>query len=218
MHCQSGTHGQVPLGMLPVCQRIRGATKGTVRYDLTVGEVYRDENQAAFAAVSKLRAENAELRSQLADMRRRVETIEKQVGLAPAHAPATRSPLVLVVGSGLLLAGAVGFLVARTPSAAAVQPGRSFDRAAAVAALDSVDVSECVRAGGPTGVARVAVTFDPNGTVASAIVNEPLLIGTTAGTCLSRKFHGARIPAFAGLPTKVERSFVLVSEAGAQAY
>jgi hypothetical protein len=64
----------------------------------------------------------------------------------------------------------------------------------------------------------VAVTFDPNGTVASAIVNEPLLIGTTAGTCLSRKFHGARIPAFAGLPTKVERSFVLVSEAGAQAY
>jgi hypothetical protein len=81
-----------------------------------------------------------------------------------------------------------------------------------MAAINAVDVSDCVHPGGPSGAARVAVTFDPDGTISSAAVVEPLLIGTAVGECLSRKFRDARLPAFAGSPVKFETRFLLATK------
>jgi hypothetical protein len=76
-----------------------------------VGAVYRDENEAAIAAVSRLRDENAELRSQLTAVRRRVETLERLTGLVQPRS--LRWPLVAGVTGAGLLAMAVAFSAVR---------------------------------------------------------------------------------------------------------
>jgi hypothetical protein len=55
----------------------------------------------------------------------------------------------------------------------------------------------------------VAVTFAPNGSVTTAVVDQPPFAGSAVGGCIAGKFRGARVPAFGGAPMKVGKSFVL---------
>jgi predicted Zn finger-like uncharacterized protein len=92
------------------------------------------------------------------------------------------------------------------PSSAGSAP---FDRGAAAGALGAVNVASCKRPDGPTGPGHVAVTFAPDGSVATAQVDQPPFAGTAVGGCVAGKFRGARVPAFSGGSVKVGKSFVI---------
>ncbi len=102
---------------------------------------------------------------------------------------------------------------AASAAAAAAAPAGtgSFDRGAASAALSSAagGVGGCKKADGPTGSGRVSVTFAPSGSVTNAVVEGPPFAGTAVGGCVAAKFRGARVPAFAGAPITVKKSFSL---------
>ncbi|HEU4405563.1 MAG TPA: zinc-ribbon domain-containing protein [Polyangiaceae bacterium] len=102
---------------------------------------------------------------------------------------------------------------AAAAAAAAAAPGGTapFDRGAASAALSSASggVSACKKADGPSGLGRVAVTFAPSGVVSSAVVEGPPFAGTPVGACVAGKFRAAKVPAFAGPPITVKKSFSL---------
>ena len=98
------------------------------------------------------------------------------------------------------------------PAAAVAPAGGStdpFDRGAASATLGSIDVSSCKKTDGPSGPGHVRITFSPNGTVQTAIVDQPPYAGTAVGGCVAGKFRSAHVPPFAGGPTPVGKSFVI---------
>jgi predicted Zn finger-like uncharacterized protein len=96
------------------------------------------------------------------------------------------------------------------PPPAAVSGGSApFDRGAAAGALGAVNVAGCKRPDGPTGSGHVAVTFAPDGSVSSAVVDQAPFAGTPVGGCVAGKFRGAHIPSFAGGPVKVGKSFTI---------
>jgi len=84
-----------------------------------------------------------------------------------------------------------------------------FDRGAAAAALGGVNVQSCKKPDGPTGTGHVKVTFAPDGSVSSAVVDGGPFPGTPVGGCIAGKFRGARVPAFAGAPVGVGKSFTI---------
>jgi len=86
--------------------------------------------------------------------------------------------------------------------------GKDFDRAAASAALGAASGAArgCKKDDGPTGTARVKVTFAPSGSVTSASVDGPPFAGTAVGGCIAGAFRGAHIPAFDGSPVSVSKS------------
>lgn len=86
--------------------------------------------------------------------------------------------------------------------------GRSFDRAAAFAALEAAanTARTCQQPGGPSGEARVKVVFAPNGEVSSASVDDPPFAGTPIGGCIASAFRSARVPPFDGEPVTLEKS------------
>ena len=77
--------------------------------------------------------------------------------------------------------------------------GRHVDPLAAAAALRAAALSarRCKRHGGPTGAARVDVSFAPSGVPSSVRVGAPFS-GTAVGRCIVGAFRGARMPAFQG--------------------
>ena len=83
----------------------------------------------------------------------------------------------------------------------------SFDRAAALRAL-SIDVTSCARPEGPNGAGHAKITFDPNGSASSVVVDAPHG-GTAVGACIQRRYRAAKIPAFDGAAIVVGKSFVL---------
>jgi hypothetical protein len=93
------------------------------------------------------------------------------------------------------------------PAAAAQTSSAPFDRGAASAALGSISVSSCKKPDGPTGSGHLKITFGPSGTVTSAVVDQPPFAGTAVGGCVAGKFRSAHIPAFAGSPVTVGKSF-----------
>jgi hypothetical protein len=190
-----------------------------------VGDVYRDENQAAVAAVSQLRDENAHLRSQIADIQRRLAAAEYRAGLAPTQATARGlvRGLAVVAGLAVLVAGVFAMLtgravesqsIASVPSAAT---SRYFDPHVAKAALAAVDFSDCARIGATTGEGQAVVTFDPDGRAGTVLVDPPIG-GTPLGMCIANKFSHTRIPPFLGGPTRISQSFVLPERTGRQGF
>ncbi len=83
----------------------------------------------------------------------------------------------------------------------------AFDRGAAAAALGGVNVQSCKKADGPTGSGHVTVTFQPDGSVQSAVVDSGPFPGTPVGGCIAGKYRGAHVPAFGGAPVRVGKSF-----------
>ncbi len=84
-----------------------------------------------------------------------------------------------------------------------------FDRGAAQGALGGVNVQSCKKPDGPTGSGHVKITFAPNGSVSSAVVDGGPFPGTPVGGCIAGKFRGAHVPAFGGGPVSVGKSFTL---------
>jgi predicted Zn finger-like uncharacterized protein len=92
------------------------------------------------------------------------------------------------------------------PAAATEAP--AFDKGAAVAALGAAaaNAASCKNPDGPTGTGKVSVTFAPSGrATATNVVGA--LAGTEVGGCVARLFRAARVPAFAGDPVTVSKSF-----------
>lgn len=94
-----------------------------------------------------------------------------------------------------------------------IPPGPStsppFDRSVAARSLGAVDVTSCKRPGGPTGAGHVSMTFAPDGSVATAQVDQPPFAGTAVGDCVAARFRGTRVPAFSGSSVKLGKSFVI---------
>jgi predicted Zn finger-like uncharacterized protein len=84
-----------------------------------------------------------------------------------------------------------------------------FDRGAAAGALGGVNVQSCKKSDGPTGGGHVTITFAPNGSVSSAVVDQGPFPGTPVGGCIAGKFRAAHIPAFAGGAVKAGKSFTI---------
>jgi hypothetical protein len=86
-----------------------------------------------------------------------------------------------------------------------------FDRAAASANLGAIaaTVQSCKKPDGPTGSGHVTLTYSPDGTVQSAVVDQPPFAGTAVGGCVAGKFRGSHIPAFSGGPLNVGKTFVI---------
>ena len=84
-----------------------------------------------------------------------------------------------------------------------------FDRGAAQGALGGVNVQSCKKPDGPTGSGHVKITFAPNGSVSSAVVDGGPFPGTPVGGCIAGKFRGAHVPSFSGGPVSVGKSFTI---------
>ncbi len=86
-----------------------------------------------------------------------------------------------------------------------------FDKAAAAASLAARKgaAAGCKQEGGPTGHAKVSVTFAPSGRVTTANINGPPFAGTPVGGCIASKFRGATVPPFTGSPVTVHTSVAI---------
>jgi hypothetical protein len=134
------------------------------------------------------------------------ETAPPATATAPAPAPTPEKPADFASA----LATAAGKADEKpAENAAASGSGAQFDRGAAAGALGGVDYQSCKKPDGPTGPGHVTITFGPDGTVASAIVDQGPFPGTPVGGCIAGKFRGAHVPPFTGAPVKVGKSFTL---------
>ena len=97
------------------------------------------------------------------------------------------------------------------PAPAAPSTAPPFSKASAISALGGAAGSAggCKKAGGPTGVGKVQVTFAPSGRVTSASVMGPPFAGTAVGGCVASAFRRARVPAFSGNSVTVSKSFAI---------
>jgi hypothetical protein len=95
--------------------------------------------------------------------------------------------------------------------AAEVAPLGPFDTTAAVTALSvaALQSGSCRKAGDPTGMARVVVTFAPSGRVTSSTVSGAPFAGTSTGGCIAGQFRAARVPPFDGPMVTVAKSVVV---------
>jgi cytoskeletal protein RodZ len=95
-------------------------------------------------------------------------------------------------------------------AAAAAGADQPFNMGEAKARLASIagSVQGCKK-GDASGSGRVVVTFAPGGNVASAVVSGPPFEGTSTGACVASRFRGAHVPAFAGSPFSVSKSFTI---------
>jgi hypothetical protein len=83
--------------------------------------------------------------------------------------------------------------------------GEARARLAAVAGA----VQTCKRPNGPTGTGRIVVVFAPSGSTQSASVSGDPFEGTPTGNCVAAHFRAVRVPAFAGSPFSVSKSFTI---------
>jgi hypothetical protein len=84
-----------------------------------------------------------------------------------------------------------------------------FDRRAAGEALASISIQSCKKPDGSAGSGHVTLTFDNDGSVRSAVVDQPPFAGTPVGGCIAAKFRAARVPPFGGSLVKIGKSFAL---------
>jgi len=100
---------------------------------------------------------------------------------------------------------------AKQPQPAEASNDIPFDKAAAGAALNSRKgaAAGCKQEGGPTGHAKVSVTFAPSGRVTTANIMGPPFAGTPVGGCIASKFRGATVPPFSGPPVTVSTSVAI---------
>ena len=107
------------------------------------------------------------------------------------------------------MAAAVGAAPAAPAGGGGGTSTASFDTGAAAGSLGKVDVQGCKKSDGPTGPGHVTVTFQPDGSVQSAVVDQGPYPGTPVGGCVAGRFKGAHVPAFAGAPVRVGKSFII---------
>ena len=98
------------------------------------------------------------------------------------------------------------------PAAAAPLPAArakgDFNTHAAREAMEDAAgrAGKCRNIDSPSGTARVAVTFAPNGHVTNAVIESGPFVGTAAGSCVASKFRAAKVPPFSGDSVTVRKS------------
>jgi len=95
------------------------------------------------------------------------------------------------------------------PSPPAPLTGARFDRGAAAAALGGVSLVRCKTMAGDAGSGHVTVVFMPDGTVATAVVDQGPDVSTPRGGCVAAQFRSAKVPPFSGAPVRVGKSYSL---------
>jgi len=87
--------------------------------------------------------------------------------------------------------------------------GAPFNRevALAVLGLAASRAPSCKRPDGPTGAAKVYVTFDPSGTVVNANVLGAPIAGSAVAQCVVNLFRRVKVPPFSGERASVSRDF-----------
>ena len=103
-----------------------------------------------------------------------------------------------------------------TSKPAPVQPevsdvGGDFDRSAASTALGAAAgvASSCRKAGDPTGVAVVHVTFANSGRATRALVEGPPFAGTATGGCIADALRNTKVPPYGGDRVTVTKRVVI---------
>lgn len=132
---------------------------------------------------------------------------------AASPTPAEPPPMSGAASSGATkTAAASATKRSKRPGASASSSGTSrtsaFNRKAASASIASLKAAAaaCKRAGGPTGNARVAITFAPSGRVTVATIMGPPFAGTAVGGCVASRMRRAKVPAFSGKNVTVATS------------
>jgi hypothetical protein len=94
------------------------------------------------------------------------------------------------------------------PRAVSSSPKAAFDKNAAKSALNAAaSQAAACRQGGPAGKGKIQITFASSGKVSDASLVDGPFGGTATGKCALRHFRAARVPAFAGAPVTVAKSF-----------
>lgn len=88
----------------------------------------------------------------------------------------------------------------------ATKASAPFNVGAAKEALNAA-ATKAGTCSGTSGKGKVQLTFAPSGKVSAAQLTEGPFAGTPAGKCALRHFKAASIPAFAGTPQTVAKSF-----------
>lgn len=124
-----------------------------------------------------------------------------------AKADAAKADAAKAAGHTAAATGAAKPKEEPPPAAASTAP--PFSKASAISALGAAAGSAggCKKAGGPTGVGKVQVTFAPSGRVTTASVMGPPFAGTAVGGCVASAFKRAKVPAFSGNAVTVSKSF-----------
>ena len=101
--------------------------------------------------------------------------------------------------------------VTATAEAPPAGGGAEFSRSAAASALGAAAGAArgCKKPDGPTGTAKVKVTFAPSGNVTSSVVQGAPFAGTPVGGCIAAAFRSAKVPPFEGSPVPVTKSVTI---------
>jgi len=134
---------------------------------------------------------------------------EKPAEAAPTPPKPVEPPkdLSTLIGGSVSPKGSEG----ATPATQAPASTAPFNRGAAAEALSAVTAAlqSCKRPDGPTGPGHALITFAPDGSVSTAVVDSEPFAGTSVGACVASKFRGARVPAFSGGPVVVGKGFTV---------
>ncbi len=151
---------------------------------------------------------------------------EETAGSAPEPAPAATEPSPRHTTSSSAREGAGRESPGSSaPAAATTRPasnagtastipasssaGGGCDASTARAGLDIMNsiLASCRSPGGKTGDGKITVSFNPDGHVSRAVVDEPPFAGTPEATCVSSRFKQAKIAPFTGGPGTIVYTF-----------
>jgi hypothetical protein len=95
---------------------------------------------------------------------------------------------------------------------APAKDARGFDRSAVGAGYRKVraSIQSCRQPDGPTGPGHITVSFEPDGSVSSAVLDHDgaRFKGTPTGDCIEGRYRSISVPPFdAGPPIRVGMSF-----------
>jgi serine/threonine-protein kinase len=101
--------------------------------------------------------------------------------------------------------------VTAKPDASAPVDPRAFNRDAAMGQLNAINnvLASCRQEGGPSGSGGITVTFNTDGSVASAVLSGPPFAGTPVGECVLARFRTAKISSFEGSSQAVSYTFTV---------
>lgn len=181
------------------------------------GKSESEEASAAASASAVATAKKEEPKAE--EKKEEPKAEEKKAEPAPAASPSAEEkkeePKADATKTEGSKAGSHATATAGTKKEEPATPGPStappFSKASAISALGGAASSAggCKKAGGPTGVGKVQVTFAPSGRVTSATVMGSPFAGTAVGGCVASRFRAAKVPAFAGSPVTVSKSFAI---------
>jgi predicted Zn finger-like uncharacterized protein len=128
----------------------------------------------------------------------------------PAPSATTKTATAATTTAAATTTTKTAATTAATAAPAAGGADQPFNMGEAKARLAGIagSVQGCKK-GDLSGSGRVVVTFAPSGGVSSAVVSGAPFEGTPSGACVASRFRGAHVPAFAGSPFSVSKSFTI---------